>query len=162
MDSLKFTSLLSVLMSAMLITVTLGVMGDRILDHTLEHVNWLPAADTTIDDFINAIPMLTTAYVCHYNIHPIFNAMQNPSEGRMRAVLSSGVATTSLIYWLFAFAAYALFGDKTQGDVLMNYGCAFLPRFLPTSPHGSPRVPRHAKPHRCRWQGRQSADNSLR
>lgn len=122
-DNLKFTSLLSVLMSAMLITVTLGVMGDRILNHSLEHVNWLPAADATFDDFINAIPMLTTAYVCHYNVHPIFSAMKNPSEGRMRAVLGSGLATTSIIYWLFAFSAYALFGDKTQGDVLMNYGC---------------------------------------
>lgn len=124
MDSLKFTSLLSVLMSALLITITLGVMGDRILDHTLDHVNWLPAPDAKIDDLINAVPMLTTAYVCHYNVHPIFSAMRNPSAGRMGQVVTSGVLTTSIIYWLFAFAAYALFGDKTQGDVLMNYGCA--------------------------------------
>ena len=40
------------------------------------------------------------------------------------ASLDTGLATTTIIYWFFAFSAYALFGDKTQGDVLMNYGCA--------------------------------------
>ena len=180
-ELLSFTSTLSVCLSGALITVTAGVMADRWLQGSLEPVNWLPDPSADPADFVRALPVLTTAYVCHYNVNPVLAAMRRPTQSRMRraglptlprrrtdgrtrdgppagaspsapprhpacrvpppplpppplplpirpaaslprSVVSASLAMCSAIYWFFAVAAYSLFGQQTQGDVLMNYG----------------------------------------
>ena len=122
MDSLKFTSALSMCLSFMFISITLSLVGDRLLYGGIGHVNWLPAADVSAGDVLKTLPVMMTAYVCHYNVHPIFAEMAAPSERRMRRVVAAALQLCSAVYWLVGVAAYLLFTDRTQDDVLMNFG----------------------------------------
>ena len=121
-ELLSFTSLLSVALCAGLIAATLVVYSHHVVTRQLAPVNWLPDPAARPVDFIKALPVLSTAYVCTFNLGPIFSAMERPTEARMRGVVSASLGTCTAIYWLFAVAAYSLFGPRTQHDVLMNYG----------------------------------------
>jgi hypothetical protein len=121
-DSLKFTSALSMCLSFLFISITLTLVTDRLLAGRIGPVNWLPDADASLGDVLKTLPVMMTAYVCHYNVHPIFAEMAAPSERRMRRVVSAALLLCSSVYWLVGLSAYLLFTSRTQDDVLMNYG----------------------------------------
>ena len=121
-DSLKFTSALSMVLSFMFISITLSLLADRLYAGRIGRVNWLPDKDASAGDVLKTLPVMMTAYVCHYNVHPIFAEMAAPSERRMRRVVSAALLLCTAVYWLVGVSAYLLFGDRTRDDVLMNYG----------------------------------------
>ncbi len=121
-DSLKFTSALSMCLSFMFISITVALVADRLASGRVGRVNWLPDASASPGDVLKALPVVITAYVCHYNIHPIFAEMAAPSERRMRRVVASALGLCTSVYWLVGLSAYLLFTDRTADDVLMNYG----------------------------------------
>ncbi len=104
-DSLKFTSALSMCLSFMFISITLCLV-----------------ANASAGDVLKTLPVMMTAYVCHYNVHPIFSEMAAPSERRMRGVVTAALMLCSSVYWLVGLSAYLLFTERTQDDVLMNFG----------------------------------------
>ena len=122
MDSLKFTSALSMCLSFVFISITLSLVADHLATGRIGPVNWLPANDVTAGDVLKTLPVVMTAYVCHYNIHPIFAEMAAPSEPRMRRVVTTALLLCTAVYWLVGLSAYLLFTDRTADDVLMNYG----------------------------------------
>jgi len=122
MDSLKFTSALSMCLTFLFITITLSLVGDRIYARRIGTINWWPDQNASPGDVLKTLPVMLTAYVCHYNIHPIFSEMANPTEPRMRRVVTTALVTCTAIYWLVGAAAYVLFTDRTADDVLMNFG----------------------------------------
>ena len=122
MDSLKFTSALSMCLSFMFISITLALVADRLYAGRIGRINWLPDKAATPGDVLKTLPVMMTAYVCHYNVHPIFAEMAAPSERRMRRVVSTALLLCTSVYWLVGLSAYLLFTDRTQDDVLMNFG----------------------------------------
>jgi sodium-coupled neutral amino acid transporter 2 len=121
-DSLKFTSALSMCLSFMFISITLCLVVDRLLTGRIGRVNWFPDANASAGDVLKTLPVMMTAYVCHYNVHPIFSEMAAPSERRMRGVVTAALLLCSSVYWLVGLSAYLLFTERTQDDVLMNFG----------------------------------------
>ena len=121
-DSLKFTSALSMCLSFLFISITVALVTDRLAAGRIGNINWLPDKDASLGDVLKTLPVVMTAYVCHYNLHPIFAEMAQPSEPRMRRVATSALVLCTFVYWLVGTAAYVLFTDRTADDVLMNFG----------------------------------------
>ena len=121
-DSLKYTSILSMGLSYVFVLVTFSLLAGRVGAAEVGDVNWFPAADASMTDKLRTLPMFVTAYVCHYNMHPIFVELQAPTELRMKAVVRNALWLTTAIYWLVAVSAYLLFTQCTSPDVLLNYG----------------------------------------
>ena len=70
---------------------------------------------------ITAVPILMTALVCHYNLHPIIAEIKKPTSARLRAVTSASVACSAVIYVAIGIFGYALFNRQTSSDVMQNY-----------------------------------------
>jgi sodium-coupled neutral amino acid transporter 2 len=85
-------------------------------------VDWLPARSVSLADVLGTLPVLATAYVCHYQAHPILAEMRAPTARRMRKVVNLALGVTTSIYGLTGLSAYLLFTNRTEDDVLKNYG----------------------------------------
>lgn len=121
-DSLKFTSALSMSLSFLFISITLTLLVHELREGRVAPINWFPATGTSLGDVLKTLPIVLTAYVCHYNIHPVFAEMAAPSEPRMRGATAAALTICTSVYWIVGTAAYALFGWRTADDVLMNFG----------------------------------------
>jgi len=121
-QSLKFTSTLSISLSTVFVLVTLALVVYRLGNNDVDTLNWLPHNETGAADILETLPVLMILYVCQYLLHPVFSEMRRPTEQRMRRVVRSSLILTTCIYWLIGLAAYLLFTDKTLADVLINYG----------------------------------------
>lgn len=72
-------------------------------------------------DLLVVIPIMTNAYICHYNVQPIYNELEGRSPQKMNRV---GRITTVLcitVYASTAISGYLLFGSDTEADVLTNF-----------------------------------------
>ena len=76
---------------------------------------------STIVALFTVIPTMSTAYVCHYNVHPIYVELSPPRWDKMKVVATSTLLLCTSIYCLTAFFGYLLFGSDTLGDVLANF-----------------------------------------
>ncbi|XP_021905176.1 amino acid transporter AVT6A-like isoform X2 [Carica papaya] len=65
------------------------------------------------------VPMLVTAYICHYNVHSVDNELEDKAE--IKAVLQTTLALCSSIYVVTGLFCFLLFGDSTFDDVLANF-----------------------------------------
>lgn len=68
-DSLKFTSALSVALAVVFLVVTVGITLYKIIDGTILMPRLLPDV-YNVTSFLNlftVVPVLVTAYICHYN-----------------------------------------------------------------------------------------------
>ena len=79
-----------------------------------------PAIEVALT-LITAVPILMTALVCHYNLHPIIAEIKKPTSARLRAVTSASVACSAVIYVAIGIFGYALFNRQTSSDVMQNY-----------------------------------------
>jgi solute carrier family 38 (sodium-coupled neutral amino acid transporter), member 2 len=121
-ESLSFTSTLSMGLSALFVCITFSLVLYRLGRGQISGVEFVPMEHTTKTELLASLPVLMILYVCHYNVHPIFAGMRRPTEKRMRRVVRTSLLFTTGVYWLIGLSAYLLFTDKTQGNVLINYG----------------------------------------
>ena len=55
-------------------------------------------------DLLNALPLFISCFVCHYNILPVHNELQNPSPARVSWWLRSTTWFAVLLYMIMGFA----------------------------------------------------------
>ena len=125
-DSLKFTSAASMALSFIFIIVTFVLLFIRLGGRGTGPVNWWPERGASPAEILKTLPVFVTAYICHYNLHPIFSEMAAPTAARMAFVVRAALWSTTSVYWLVALSAYLLFTQRTAPDVLLNYGDAGL------------------------------------
>ena len=68
-DSLKFTSALSVALAVLFLVVMVGITVTKLIKGSISMPRLLPDV-TDFTSFLNlftAVPVLVTAYICHYN-----------------------------------------------------------------------------------------------
>jgi sodium-coupled neutral amino acid transporter 2 len=68
-DSLSYTSALSVALAVIFVVITAGIAIIKLIDGTVAMPKLFPELDglSSIWKLFTAVPVLVTAYICHYN-----------------------------------------------------------------------------------------------
>lgn len=122
-DSLSLTSAASVVLAVVFVVVSCSIAFVKLVEGKVEMPRMLPdfGSRKAILDLLVVIPIMTNAYVCHFNVQPIYNELEGHSPQKMIRV---GRITTVLCVVVYAFTAisgYLLFGKNTESDVLTNF-----------------------------------------
>ncbi|KAJ9178988.1 hypothetical protein P3X46_010823 [Hevea brasiliensis] len=122
-DSLSLTSAASVALAVVFVVVCFIVAFIKLVEGKIEAPRMTPdfGSKKAILDLLVVIPIMTNAYVCHFNVQPIYNELEGRSPQKMNRV---GRITTILcitVYALTAISGYLLFGKDTEADVLTNF-----------------------------------------
>lgn len=122
-DSLKYTSFISVLLALVFLVVILVITVIKLAKGTLPTPRWVPfvQAPNFLAAVCSVFPILATAYACHFNIHPIYVELKDRTEQNMTSVTRVALASCFGIYLLTTLTGYLLFGDNTASDVLANF-----------------------------------------
>lgn len=122
-DSLSLTSAASVALAVVFVVVACAIALIKLVEGRIEAPRMVPdfSSKKAILDLLVVIPIMTNAYVCHFNVQPIYNELEGPSPQKMNRV---GRITTVLcvaVYASTAISGYLLFGNDTESDVLTNF-----------------------------------------
>eukprot|EP00271_Cylindrocystis_brebissonii_P007416 TRINITY_DN20935_c0_g1_i1.p1 TRINITY_DN20935_c0_g1~~TRINITY_DN20935_c0_g1_i1.p1 ORF type:complete len:475 (+),score=85.71 TRINITY_DN20935_c0_g1_i1:236-1660(+) len=124
-DSLKHTSALSVFLAVVFVVITIAVSAYNLWMGNIDfkQIRVLPKVDTwhSIVQLATVIPTMSTAYVCHYNVHPIYVELAPPRWEKMRSVGATTLILCTSVYCATSLFGYMLFGEATLGDVLANF-----------------------------------------
>ncbi|KAF9623584.1 hypothetical protein IFM89_003374 [Coptis chinensis] len=120
-DSLRFTSALSVGLAVVFVVITAGITIVKIVDGSIAMPRLLPVVTdmTAVFKLFTVVPVLVTAYICHYNVHTIYNELEDSSK--IQSIVRSSLGLCSTVYITTSFFGFLLFGDSTLDDVLANF-----------------------------------------
>eukprot|EP00252_Welwitschia_mirabilis_P017643 TRINITY_DN3904_c0_g1_i1.p1 TRINITY_DN3904_c0_g1~~TRINITY_DN3904_c0_g1_i1.p1 ORF type:complete len:461 (+),score=57.39 TRINITY_DN3904_c0_g1_i1:379-1761(+) len=120
-DSLRFTSALSVALAVAFVVITAGIAIVKMFMGSIHWPRLLPDISdaTSILKLFTVVPVIVTAYICHYNVHSIYNELEKQSE--MKAIVRTSLGLCSSVYIATSFFGYLLFGEQTMDDVLSNF-----------------------------------------
>eukprot|EP00897_Mesotaenium_endlicherianum_P006129 jgi/Mesen1/5544/ME000280S04658 len=122
-DKLMFTSALSVLLAVLFVAFTAVAACVKLARGQVSSVRWVPNVSSwdALLQLFTVVPVMTNAFICHYNVHPIYAELADPTEARMRAVSRSSQLLCTCVYLTTALFGYLLFGEATNADVLANF-----------------------------------------
>ncbi|XP_021754687.1 amino acid transporter AVT6A-like [Chenopodium quinoa] len=120
-DSLRYTSALSVGLAVVFVAITAGVAIVKLLEGTIKMPPLFPKVvdQASFWKLFTTIPVLVTAYICHHNVHPIENELTDPSQ--MKSIVKTSLMLCSSVYVATSFFGFLLFGEQTLDDVLANF-----------------------------------------
>ncbi|KAI1796393.1 amino acid transporter [Ganoderma leucocontextum] len=74
------------------------------------------------DGVFQAIGVISFAFVCHHNSLLIYGSLRTPTLDRFNKVTHISTAISLVACSTLAISAYIVFTDKTQGNILNNFG----------------------------------------
>ncbi|KAK5770985.1 hypothetical protein PVK06_047152 [Gossypium arboreum] len=94
-DSLSMTSAALVALAVVFVVVCFAVAFIKLIEGKIEAPRMSPdfGSKMAILDLLVVIPIMTNAYVCHFNVQPIYNELEGRSPQKMNQV---GRITTGL------------------------------------------------------------------
>ncbi|CAK9146275.1 unnamed protein product [Ilex paraguariensis] len=122
-DSLSLTSAASVALAVVFVFVAFVVAAIKLVEGKIEAPRMTPdfGSKKAILDLLVVIPIMSNAYVCHFNVQPIYNELEGRSPQKMNKVGRITTVLCVLVYTSTAIAGYLLFGKDTETDVLTNF-----------------------------------------
>ncbi|KAL1298043.1 amino acid transporter AVT6E isoform X1 [Arachis duranensis] len=122
-DSLSMTSAASVALAVVFVVVTFSVAFIKLVEGRIEAPRLGPdlSSKTAILDLLVVIPIMTNAFVCHFNVQPIYNELAGRSPQKMNRVGRITLILCVLVYISTAMSGFLLFGKDTESDVLTNF-----------------------------------------
>ncbi|XP_010244924.1 PREDICTED: probable sodium-coupled neutral amino acid transporter 6 [Nelumbo nucifera] len=122
-DSLSLTSAASVALAVVFVVVSCVIAFIKLVEGRAETPRMWPdvGSKKAIMDLLVVIPIMTNAYVCHFNVQPIYNELEGRSPQKMNRVGRITTVLCVLIYASTAVSGYLLFGKDTESDVLTNF-----------------------------------------
>ncbi|XP_047316929.1 amino acid transporter AVT6E [Impatiens glandulifera] len=122
-DSLSLTSAASVGLAVIFVLVASAVALIKLIEGTIETPRMMPdfGSKQSILDLLVVIPIMSNAYVCHFNVQPIYNELEGRTPQKMFRVGRITTVVCVLIYASTAVSGYLLFGKNTEADVLTNF-----------------------------------------
>ncbi|KAK9281913.1 hypothetical protein L1049_004821 [Liquidambar formosana] len=122
-DSLSLTSAASVALAVVFVVVSVVIAFVKTVEGKIEAPRMSPdfGSKKAILDLLVVIPIMTNAYVCHFNVQPIYNELEGRSSQKMNRVGRITTVVCVVIYALTAISGYLLFGNDTESDVLTNF-----------------------------------------
>ncbi|KAK2420141.1 amino acid transporter AVT6B [Trifolium repens] len=120
-DSLRFTSALSIGLAVVFLVIAAGISIIKIFSGGIGMPRLFPIITdaASVLDLFTVVPVLMTAYICHYNVHNIDNELEDSSQ--MRGVVRASLTLCSSVYVLTSFFGFLLFGEGILDDVLANF-----------------------------------------
>uniref|UniRef100_A0A453RBX6 Amino acid transporter transmembrane domain-containing protein n=1 Tax=Aegilops tauschii subsp. strangulata TaxID=200361 RepID=A0A453RBX6_AEGTS len=115
-DSLSYTSAISVALAVVFVVITAGIAIVKLIRGQIPMPKLFPAVPdlASVWELFTAVPVLVTAYVCHYNVHPIHNELKESSQ--IKPIVHTSLALCSTVYITTSFFGYLLFGESTLAD----------------------------------------------
>ncbi|EOA34347.1 hypothetical protein CARUB_v10021871mg [Capsella rubella] len=122
-DSLSVTSAASVALAVVFVVVCFVVAAIKLIEGTIDPPRMTPdfGSKKAILDLLVVIPIMSNAYVCHFNVQPIYNELQGRSPHKMNQVGRITTAICVVVYASTAISGYLLFGKDTESDILTNF-----------------------------------------
>uniref|UniRef100_A0ACD5WIS4 Uncharacterized protein n=1 Tax=Avena sativa TaxID=4498 RepID=A0ACD5WIS4_AVESA len=120
-DSLRYTSAVSILLAAVFMLITMGIAVYTIFSGTAKMPRMLPDFSRLSSPFelFTAVPVIVVAFTFHFNVHPIRAELSKTSD--MKSAVRISLVLCSVIYAAVGFFGFLLFGDATMPDVLANF-----------------------------------------
>ncbi|XP_019446994.1 PREDICTED: sodium-coupled neutral amino acid transporter 4-like [Lupinus angustifolius] len=120
-DSLRYTSAIAVALAIVFLVITAGITFVKFFNGSILSPRLFPniTGIASIWNLFTAVPVLVTAFVCHYNLHMISNELGDTSL--IQPVVRVSLVLCSSIYILTALFGLLLFGESTLDDVLANF-----------------------------------------
>ncbi|KAM0853881.1 hypothetical protein ACQ4PT_050779 [Festuca glaucescens] len=120
-DSLKYTSAVSVALAVVFVVITAGIAIIKLTRGQIPMPKLFPDVNDweSIFRLFTAAPVLVTAYICHYNVHPIHNELKDPAQ--IKPIVRASLVLCSAVYVTTSFFGFLLFGGDTLDDVLANF-----------------------------------------
>ncbi|KAD4385955.1 hypothetical protein R6Q59_009747 [Mikania micrantha] len=133
-ESLSMTSAASVVLAVLFVTITCVVASIMLIEGKTAPPRLVPdiSSKKVIIELLVIIPIMSNAYVCHFNIQPIYNELEGRSPRKMNKVGRITTVICIIIYLLTAVSGYLLFGKNTEADVLTNFDKPLGIRFSTT------------------------------
>ncbi|OWM69602.1 amino acid transporter AVT6E isoform X1 [Punica granatum] len=122
-DSLSLTSAASVALAVVFVVVCFIVAFIKLIEGKSEAPRMAPdfGSEKAILDLLVVIPIMTNAYVCHFNVQPIYNELKQRSPQKMNRVGRITTIICVVVYASTAISGYLLFGKDTEADILTNF-----------------------------------------
>lgn len=122
-SSLKYSSAVSIALALVFVILTTGVALVKLFMGQLESPRMLPdlSSKAAIFQIFAVIPIMTNAYICHFNVPPIYNELRNKNVTKMNRVGRMSLAFCTIVYAATALSGYLLFGQATADDILSNF-----------------------------------------
>lgn len=120
-DSLRYTSALSVALAVVFVVVTAGIAIVKLINGSISMPKLLPDIPdlASVWNLFTVAPILVTAYICHYNVHTIDNELEDSSQ--IKPIVRTSMFLCSTVYIATSFFGFLLFGDSILHDVLANF-----------------------------------------
>ncbi|XP_078431581.1 amino acid transporter AVT6A-like [Wolffia australiana] len=120
-DSLKYTSAISVALAVVFVIITVGISIVKLMQGSVSIVRLFPEIKDLASfwKLFTVVPVIVTAFICHYNVHTVSNELANSSQ--MKRAVQTSLSLCSTIYITTSFFGFLLFGDDTLDDVLANF-----------------------------------------
>ncbi|KAI3899415.1 hypothetical protein MKW92_038537 [Papaver armeniacum] len=118
---LRCTSAVSVALAVYFVSITIGTAFAKMTIGGIETPRLFPKVvdQASFWKLLSTVPVLATAYICHYSIHPIENELKDPSDMKFNVQVS--LTTCASVYVLATLFGLLLFGEQTLDDVLANF-----------------------------------------
>nr|GMC48118.1 amino acid transporter AVT6A-like [Ipomoea batatas] len=118
---MRHTSALAVALAVLFLVITAAITIFKLFTGSIEMPRFLPDVTdiSSVWRLFTVVPVIVTAYICHFNVHSIENELRDPSQ--MRSVVRASLSLCSIIYIMTSLFGYLLFGDSTLDDVLANF-----------------------------------------
>lgn len=121
LDSLRYTSAVAVALAIIFVVITAGIAIVKLVNGSIAMPRLFPEVTnlTSVWNLFTAVPVLVTAYICHFNVHSIGNELEDSSQ--IQPIVRTSLLLCSVVYITTSFFAYLLFGESTLDDVLSNF-----------------------------------------
>lgn len=120
-DSLRYTSALSVALAVVFVVITAGVAIIKLINGSIGMPRLMPKLvdQASFWRLFTVVPVLVTAYICHHNVHPIENELKDSTQ--MKSIVRTSITLCTSVYLATSFFGFLLFGDQAMDDILSNF-----------------------------------------
>jgi amino acid permease len=127
MDSLKFTSLMCLMMVIFTAFLVLLYSADI---SGMDPCAGVDDGETCKGGTTNAkvdistfqrLPIIVFAYTCHQNIFGVTNELRRPTQPRVDKVINMSVSLAFVLYIVVACCGYYTYGDEVNANILVSF-----------------------------------------
>ncbi|RDX71847.1 Amino acid transporter AVT6A, partial [Mucuna pruriens] len=120
-DSLRYTSALSFGLAVVFLVIAVGISIFKIAIGGVSMPRLFPIITdvSSVFELFTVTPVVVTAYLCHFNVNPIDNELEDSSQ--IHGIVRTSLGLCASVYLLTSFFGFLLFGEGTLADVLANF-----------------------------------------